>query len=376
MESTSDISEGNISSSEKECNVPKSLSTLVDEGIILFPYKSITYPNAEPFFNNLLGYKYTISNNSYTPIGSTMKTLLFPFTYLNKYTYFRYNKDDYEDIDIITDLYTENQRVRASVSNKGQIQPSPYAYFRDNVLNIISDVMKSGQTVTPATLREQIYKSTKEANQFKVTLAYSVYKFFKAKSVLDFSAGWGDRLIAAIGAKVSYTGYDPNIDLQSGHGKIIEELCPLAGVDNGAYQVTYLPFEEAELDRKFDLVFTSPPFFNLEVYTDASNQSINTHPKFKDWLVNWLFVVVAKAWNSLISGGHLVLHLADFGGYNIVEPLNLYLQTLSKARYMGVIGTEGASGRIIPMWVWKHDVDNSARAASAKGYLDAILNKL
>lgn len=362
---------------ETTCDqVPKSLSTLVDEGIILFPYKRITYTSAEPFFNNLLNYKYTLSNNSYIPIGSNMKTLLFPFTYLNKYTYFRYNISDYDDIDIITDLYTEDKRIRASVYNKGKLQPSPYTYFRDNVLTVISDVMKSGQQVTPITLREQIYKSTKEATQFKVTLAYSVYKLFKAKSVLDFSAGWGDRLVAAIGAKVSYTGYDPNIDLQSGHEKIIEELCPLSGVSTEAYQVTYLPFEEAELDRKFDLVFTSPPFFNLEVYTDADNQSINTHPTFKDWLINWLFVVVSKAWNSLIPGGHLVLHLADFGNYNIVEPLNLYLQTLPKARYMGVIGSEGASGRIIPMWVWKYDITNLARASTAKSYLDDILNKL
>lgn len=357
-------------------NTPKSLSTLVDEGLIIFPYKRLTYPSPEPFFHNLLKYSYTLGNNSYKPIGANMKTLLFPFTYSGAYTYFRYRNSDYFDIDIITDLFTEDQRVKASVYIKGELQPSPYAYFREHVLDIISDIMKSGTPVSPNSLREQIYKSTKEASQFKVTLAYSVYKFFKARSVLDFSAGWGDRLIAAIAAKISYSGFDPNTDLESGHSKIIDTLTPMAAVSKDAYQVTYLPFEEAELDRKYDLVFTSPPFFNLEVYTDSNNQSISTHPTFKDWLVNWLFVVVKKAWSSLIPGGHMVLHMSDFGSYNIVEPLNLYIQTLPNARYMGVIGTEGASSRIIPMWVWKHDITNVVRANSAKGYLDTMLNKL
>ena len=35
---------------------------------------------------------------------------------------------------------------------------------------------------------------------------------------------------------------------------------------------------------KFDMIFTCPPYYNLEVYTEDKNQSCNRYPEYKFWL--------------------------------------------------------------------------------------------
>ena len=46
-------------------------------------------------------------------------------------------------------------------------------------------------------------------NNFQVIITMNIYKYFKAKRILDSSAGWGDRLVAAITSGIEYVGVDP-----------------------------------------------------------------------------------------------------------------------------------------------------------------------
>ena len=77
-------------------------------------------------------------------------------------------------------------------------------------------------------LRESIYgnRKIKECTQFKPTLARSVMEKLRASRVVDFSAGWGDRLLgAAASSKVhSYLAFDPNIDLSPGHTAMLDRF--------------------------------------------------------------------------------------------------------------------------------------------------------
>ena len=44
----------------------------------------------------------------------------------------------------------------------------------------------------------------------------------------------------------------------------------------------------------FDFIFTSPPYFNTEIYTDDPTQSSSRYPEFNDWLENFLFKTLTK----------------------------------------------------------------------------------
>ena len=78
-----------------------------------------------------------------------------------------------------------------------------------------------------------------------------------------------------------------------------------------SFEVRYFPFEEGPIreEEVFDLVLTSPPFFDLEIYVSnntVDRQSCTDYPTFVGWLEGFLFPSMAKAWSKLVQGGHMV----------------------------------------------------------------------
>jgi hypothetical protein len=133
-----------------------------------------------------------------------------------------------------------------------------------------------------------------------------------ATSWLDMSAGWGDRLMAAAALGMRYVGFDPNRDLCAGHAAIVNTLG-----DAKRQQVVPLPFECRaaiqhldELDETFDVAFTSPPYFDLEIYnTDDPFQSVRRHPSPNKWLGSFLCYAMELAWRRVKVGGVLAVNI-------------------------------------------------------------------
>jgi len=191
---------------------------------------------------------------------------------------------DYFDIDILTEYYQEEPRMKARRSDQKQ---SPLEFWNSSKNTMIFDkVISRGEDFNTYNLREALYAVVKECTQFKCTLMRAVIQKFNSKRVLDFSAGWGDRLLGAIACNVDlYVGVDPNLDLKAGHDAIIGQYTTDENRDN--FKIIYEPFQNCTLpeDATFDLVFTSPPFFSFEHYTSMKGQSILDFPKFEDWAV-------------------------------------------------------------------------------------------
>jgi len=201
------------------------------------------------------------------------------------------------------------------------------------------------------------------ASQFKPESAKVIYDTFQAKKVLDFSAGWGDRLVGflASGAE-SYIGIDPNTKLQDPYRKIVD----LSGAEKETRFICS-PAEEADLTGvEVDFVFTSPPYFTLERYSDEETQSWKRYPKIEEWLEGFLFPTLDKCWSVLSEGGRILVNVAD--AYTngereeICQPMLRHMESLG-ATYEGVLGYQmggrpGANmenvGEVFcePIWVW------------------------
>eukprot|EP01114_Cavostelium_apophysatum_P017638 TRINITY_DN5297_c0_g1_i1.p1 TRINITY_DN5297_c0_g1~~TRINITY_DN5297_c0_g1_i1.p1 ORF type:complete len:271 (+),score=35.71 TRINITY_DN5297_c0_g1_i1:719-1531(+) len=203
---------------------------------------------------------------------------------------------DYEEIDVLVDYFQERPRMMARRSDAAFC---PMDYWLKHGSGIVEELFKSRKDFNTLNLRELLYRKARECTQFKPSLAFTVFKLLKATRILDFSAGWGDRLAAAIAADVeSYVGVDPNLDLKKGHSDIIEAFARPEERDR--YRVIYSPFQTADLGgARFDLVFTSPPFFDFEIYSTIEGQSILDHPDMTSWLIHFLFVSLKKAWDHL-----------------------------------------------------------------------------
>ena len=168
---------------------------------------------------------------------------------------------------------------------------------------------------------------------------------------LDPSSGWGDRLISATTFDMIYHGYDPNKGLKGGHDNIIKDF------GNPKKQIIkYIPFEDAKITECYDLVFTSPPFFDIEIYSDDKNQSISKYPEFKNWFENWLTPMISKMWDCIKYGGYLALYLGDTPRRKIVDPVNKFILSLKDSSIHAKISLSDYKG--VEIIIWKKYVDD------------------
>ena len=110
---------------------------------------------------------------------------------------------EYEEIDRLTDLFTEDQRLRA---RRIDAEESPAEAWERNAAFREGVVRAALPDLSSSSLREAVWRvHGREATGFKQSFAISVLRRLGARRVLDISAGWGDRLIAAIAAGVGAT---------------------------------------------------------------------------------------------------------------------------------------------------------------------------
>lgn len=199
-----------------------------------------------------------------------------------------------------------------------------------------------------------------EVNYFRISRAIDILKYVESfacptdcssstrKKLLDMSAGWGDRLLASIHLNYDYTGTDPSENMEPVYKRMI--------YDNGAdeYARVYtVPFEDFEVtENTYDIAFTSPPYYDVEIYNNEPTQSINRYPNYTDWMVNFLLPCLKKIIFGLKPYGRFILHLGDTKSVHLAEPALFYLLSMvPDVVYNGVFGIGYAHYR--PVWVFQ-----------------------
>lgn len=145
----------------------------------------------------------------------------------------------------------------------------------------------------------QLYFGT--VNQFRPLVAKWVYERLKPKvGILDFSMGWGGRLMAAMSMGIPYVGCDANTKLESAYEHMVETYEPKAKAT-----LLFQPAETVSFQRyRYDLIFTSPPYFMIEKY-----EKMPAYRSKQDFLDTFLIPVVQAAWTHLQPGGNMVLNM-------------------------------------------------------------------
>jgi hypothetical protein len=110
-------------------------------------------------------------------------------------------------------------------------------------------------------------------------------------------------------------------------------------------------FETAKLpNTKFDLVLSSPPFFDLEIYSKAISNSLVKYKGEDSWFNGFLMPSLYKANDYLELGGYLVLYMGESQGTKyipkMVELMNARMHNAGMLYY-----TDGA--KIREFFCWK-----------------------
>jgi len=193
---------------------------------------------------------------------------------------------DHRAADGISNHFTERPRIQARFGH----HVSPFEQFQR--------LAAAGRLAGSAEeQREQVYDAGRECNLFNPAFAVWLLRRFGGEKlrVLDLSAGWGDRAVAAAAAGAEcYHGTDPNPALQEGYTALSGFLASAAPDTEvalaGDPAEDYAPPREA-----YDVAILSPPFFDLEKYSDDCRQSIVKYQSYNSWLDKFLQPYLEKA---------------------------------------------------------------------------------
>lgn len=138
---------------------------------------------------------------------------------------------------------------------------------------------------------------------FKPLTAMEIYKRFKPTSILDFTMGWGGRLVGACALDIpNYTGIDTNKSLKEPYKKMTKLLKQL-----GTNTKIKLMFKDAlKVDYSklnYDLVLTSPPYRNLEIYEGMKTKTD------EEWNTEFYIPLFTKTYRHLKKGGYYILNI-------------------------------------------------------------------
>ena len=77
--------------------------------------------------------------------------------------------------------------------------------------------------------------------------------------------------------------------------------------------------EIKKIKEHFDVVITSPPYFNKERYSDDQDQSqcYVRFTDYKEWVDCWLKKVIVDAFDRLNGGGVMILFASDFAKHPV-----------------------------------------------------------
>jgi hypothetical protein len=333
-----------------------------------FPYKRTFIKDINQRFENLTK---TILKKNYEnkviPKGYNFKN-----KFITPNVLFTFIGEDYYS-DVLSDIFNEQERIRTSKSKKKSLFDT---FNEDKLLQKQISIMKSEEEK-----REYIYEKLGrlEATQFKPCIMIAVLDYFNSRKVLDMSSGWGDRLIGCIalanslpslkdpgedllkkegssreGDRFVYHGFDPNGNLQNGY----EQIKKFNKNNNNEFIIKQRCFETLKLgedleENYYDLFFSSPPFFDLEIYSKDGNQSTSMYTTFDVWLVDFLFKSLFTVYFALKEKGNMLIHISDYYDFHICEPMCLFLSCIGM-EYKGVIAhcnnLKNLYERSRPMW--------------------------
>ena len=166
-----------------------------------------------------------------------------------------------------------------------------------------------GRNTNLLQLSELLQKKQKGTSIFDPVLCESMYLWYSKKDdlILDCFAGGSVRGIVASKLNRHYTGIELS-DVQVEHNKLqVSNLC------GTRYTPEYISGDSSSIDdlivdKKFNLLFSCPPYFNLEVYSDdARDLSTMDYPKF----LNTYQEIITKSVNMLENNSFAIFVVGE-----------------------------------------------------------------
>jgi hypothetical protein len=184
--------------------------------------------------------------------------------------------------------------------------------LRKALANIIKLGTKEGG-VSSGRIRQclrTMARGTQGVSNFRPSAAKALYqRYAKDKVVWDMSCGFGGRLLGAMTAPVKkYIGTDPASLTMKGLVMMLDDLGELTTAEIELHQMGSEDFVPKE---PVDFCFTSPPYFDIERYSDEPTQSYIKFPNMDRWLNGFVYQTTMNCWKCLRRDGILAYNISE-----------------------------------------------------------------
>lgn len=128
------------------------------------------------------------------------------------------------------------------------------------------------------------------------------------------NCGFGGRMLGALSSQKNfkYVGTDPNTETMYHLHQLAEYIEQVTGRED-SYELHCCGSEDFRgKPNSIDFAFSSPPYFDLEVYSDEPTQCYNKFPKLEEWLEGYVRQTIKNIAYMLKPGRCYAVNIADF----------------------------------------------------------------
>ena len=172
-------------------------------------------------------------------------------------------------------------------------------------IRICFEFRDGNNLVYPTAIRRALELVTGEnVTNFKAQNAKAIVEYLCPTlwgNVYDYSAGYGGRLlgITSSNMRYNYVGIDPNTETV----KYLNYLQQLIESATGVTSEIYCKTSEEYIPENIDLAFSSPPYYNLEKYSDEDTQCMVRYGSLDSWFMGYVEPTLLNVYKGLNNDG-------------------------------------------------------------------------
>ena len=230
-------------------------------------------------------------------------------------------------------------QVRGSAGRSGTMWKR---FYDDKLLKktirLVCDMHEDGE-ISPTAIRSKAELiGGQVATNFHPMKAKTLYeKYCPANgTIYDFACGFGGRLLGALTSKQNYKyiGVEPCVETNANlkkFGAYIEK----ATRTKDRFEIICSGSEDyCGGANSVDFAFSSPPYFNLEKYSDEDTQCYNKFPTLEEWFEGYVKPTIENIYTMLKPGRYYAVNIADFSvGKNDVAYVDKWVELSKEAGF-------------------------------------------
>jgi 16S rRNA G966 N2-methylase RsmD len=184
-----------------------------------------------------------------------------------------------------------------------------------------------------------------KSTMYRPQVAKMVVTNLNGKKVFDPCAGWGGRLLGSVSSGAEYIAFEPNTETYEGLVQMVKFL----GIEDKVtlYKDSALHMNEYNI-YDVDVVLTSPPYFDLEVYSHEDTQSITGCTSYQMWIDKFLNPLVTGALATLKPTGWSCWNVHNVGKMKMIDDVANIHKEYQTNKIFSVISSKRQSNQYTP----------------------------